>query len=315
MNEVDKIVVCSRSFSKNETLRSILVNNYKYVKFNDEGSSLEGDNLSIFLEGQNKAIVGLEKIDAKLLSSLPELKVISKYGVGTDSLDLMAMQKHKIKLGWTPGINKRSVSELVLCFSLLMLRLVPQANMEVKNGGWNQYKGNQLTDKIFGIVGYGNIGRDLVDLIKPFNCRVLVFDVEKIQDSKNLGVEQVSLEELLALSDIVSLHLPHNNQTNQLIDGAKLKLMKETSILINLARGGIVNEIDLKIALKRNTIAAAAFDVFLQEPPEDEELLNLPNFFATPHIGGISQEAIKEMGMAAIRGLEENSFIDLKSPT
>ena len=303
MNESDSIAVCSRSFSQNQNLRSELKKRYKFVKFNDEGLSLSGQQLIDFIKGNSKTIIGLEKMNKDILVSLPELKVISKYGVGTDNLDLKTMQQEKISLGIKPGVNKRSVSELVLGLTILMLRYLSQANNEVKKGGWNQFKGAQLTNKVFGIVGYGQIGKDLSTLIKPFDCQLLFHDMEELND---IDAEQVSLFELLKRSDIVSLHLPFNEDTKNIINKESFGYMKETSILINLSRGGIVNEKDLKEALISGSIQSAAFDVFAQEPPTDSELLNLPNFFATPHIGGISEEGIEAMGMAAIDGLDDN---------
>ncbi len=307
MNKIDSVAVCSRSFSKNEKLRSELKKRYKHVKFNDEGLSLSGKDLINFTKDQTKIIVGLERMNENILTKLPNLRVISKYGVGTDNLDLHVMKKMGISLGVEPGVNRRAVSELVLCLTILLLRLVPQANAEVKKGGWAQYKGTQLTNKVFGIVGYGQIGRDLASLIKPFECEVLVHDMQELN---NIDGAQVSLPDLLTRSDIVSLHLPFNDKTSNLINKDSFKCMKESSILINLSRGGIVNEKDLKEALLKGIINSAAFDVFSSEPPEDLELLNLPNFFATPHIGGISQEGIEAMGLAAINGLDDNSLIE-----
>ena len=308
MNKEDKIAVCSRSFSQDNYLKEVLKKNYKFIKFNDEGLSLKDESLIKFLKGQNKAILGLEKIDRDILSKLPDLKVISKYGVGIDNLDLQAMKDFGVRLGRTEGVNKRSVSELVICFALSMLRMIPKANNEVRQGIWNQFKGNQLTGKTFGIIGFGNIGRDLIKLLKPFKCRVLVYDIFKIESGILDDAVQTNLDKLLKSSDIVSLHLPYNDSTERMFDENKFKLMRSTAILINLSRGGIVVEEELKQALIDGEISAAAFDVFLHEPPSDQELLNLPNFLATPHIGGIATEAIQAMGMAAIEGLEKNKL-------
>ena len=117
-------------------------------------------------------ICGLEEFSKDILDKLPNLKVISKYGVGIDNLDLQAMAEKEISLGWSPGVNKRSVSELVLALSLSLLRYIPEANTDLKQGRWNQIKGNLLTNKTFGIMGYGNIGQDLCELLKPFNCNI-----------------------------------------------------------------------------------------------------------------------------------------------
>jgi len=308
MNQVDKVAICSRSFSKNPFLRERLTKQYKNTKFNDEGLSLEGDALVGFLENQDKVICGLEVFNGKILSKLPKLKVISKYGVGTDNLDLDTMANREIRLGWKGGVNKRSVSELVLSLTLSLLRLVPQANEDLRKGNWNQFKGNLLTGKTFGIVGYGNTGKDLAELLEPFNCKILIYDVYKINNNESNRSSQVSFDSLFKSSDIISLHLPYNGSTSNLINSKVFSIMKSSSILINLSRGGIVNEPDLKEALKNRVISASAMDVFLQEPPNDMELLNLPNFFGTPHIGGIAIEAIEAMGLAAIEGLDTNQI-------
>lgn len=311
MNLVDKVAVCSRSFSKNTVLRKEILNKYKHVKFNDEGLSLVGDTLVNFLQGQNKVIIGLEKIDESLLSEIQTLNVVSKYGVGIDMINLDAMKKHQVKLGWKGGVNKRAVSELVLCYAISVLRHIPVASREVYEGVWEQHKGNLLTNKTFGIVGYGNIGRDVIDLLHPFDCEILVYDIADFQ--LPLGVKNIkcaSLEELLINSDIVSLHIPLNDQTSMIIDKEKIGLMNKNAILINLSRGGLVDEQALKHALLSSQIAGAAFDVFEEEPPIDNDLIRCPNLLATPHIGGLAKESIMAMGFAAIDGLDNNFIVE-----
>lgn len=307
MNTEDKVAVCSRSFSKNLRLREELCKKYANVTFNDEGKILAGDSLVEFLRGHSKAITALEVIDESILCKLPELKAISKYGVGLDSIDLDAMVRYGKKLGWTGGVNRRSVSELVVAFAILMLRNIVPSSLEVKQGVWHQTPGGLISNRIFGIVGCGHVGKDLVQLLKPFNCRILVNDIKRYPDFYIAnGIEEVELDELMRQSDIITLHVPLNESTFRMIDGHHISLMKKTALLINIARGGIVDESELKIALQGNKIAGAAFDVFNEEPPQDLELLNLKNFIATPHIGGSSAEAIFAMGMAAINGLDEN---------
>lgn len=309
MNNVDKVAVCSRSFSVNKTLRSELLAKYKNVTFNDIGESLNGDSLIEFLKGHSKAITALETIDDYILSSLPELKVIGKYGVGLDMIDMQSMKRHGKYLGWTPGVNRRSVAELALSFALAITHRMIEANNEVLKKNWFQLKGNQLTNKTVGIIGCGNVGKDFIKLLKPFDCRILVYDIKDYSDFyKEYNVESLSLEKLLSVSDIVSLHIPHNKTTSKLISSEKISLMKKGSFLINTARGGIVDEDSLKEALKIGHLSGAAFDVFSQEPPTDIDLLNLPNFIATPHIGGSTVEAILMMGRAAIEGLESKKI-------
>jgi len=309
MNTKDKIAVCSRSFSKNPILRSDLLNKYSNVTFNDMGKALDNQDLYEFLLGHDKAIIALEQIDSQLLNKLPDLKVISKYGVGLDSIQMDAMRRYKIKLGWTGGVNSRSVSELVISLSINLLRHISEANKNVIAGNWFQLMGSQLTRKKFGIIGCGQVGKDLVKLLQPFNCEILVNDIIEYTDFyKQYGVKAMPLEELLSYSDIVSLHVPLDNSTLEMLSKDRLLLMKPTSILINLARGGLVDEIFLTKILTENKIAGAAFDVFLSEPPLNQNLLELTNFISTPHIGGSSKEAVLAMGSAAIKGLDNNEI-------
>ena len=169
--------------------------------------------------------------------------------------------------------------------------------------------GSQLTRKKFGIIGCGQVGKDLVKLLQPFNCEILVNDIIEYTDFyKQYGVKAMPLEELLSYSDIVSLHVPLDNSTLEMLSKDRLLLMKPTSILINLARGGLVDEIFLTKILTENKIAGAAFDVFLSEPPLNQNLLELTNFISTPHIGGSSKEAVLAMGSAAIKGLDNNEI-------
>lgn len=303
------IAVTSRSFSRNPLLRRELELQFAdaAIDFNDTGRSLDGQELIEFLRGHDKAVVALEAITEEVLSQVPELRVISKYGVGTDNLDLEAMRRHGVRLGWTGGVNRRSVSELVISVAISLLRHIPKASNDVMRGIWRQHVGRQLSEKIIGIVGCGHVGKDLVRLLRPFGCRVLANDILDFNDFFfEYDVEPVDLDYLLTQSDIVTLHLPRNESTWNILNSDRLALMKSSAILINTARGGLVDELKLKAMLQRGDLAAAAFDVFAVEPPEDSELIGLPNFLATPHIGGSAEEAILAMGRAAISGLLEN---------
>ena len=307
-----KIAVCSRSFSRNKVLRNELLSRYSNVKFNDKGLSLSGDRLVNFLKGCDKAITALEVVDEKILSQLPDLKVIGKYGVGLDMIDISAMRRHSISLGWTSGVNKRSVSELVVSFAISLLRLIPLAHREVLSGNWSQHIGSLLTGKTVGIIGCGNIGKDLVQLLQNFNCHIIANDIKDYHEFyEKFNIEPVALDLLLTKSDIVTLHIPLNNTTRNILNASKLNMMKPSAILINTARGGLVDEIALKNILRNHHIAAAAFDVFLEEPPKDSELIELENFLVTPHIGGSAKESILAMGMAAIDGLDNNKIPEI----
>jgi phosphoglycerate dehydrogenase-like enzyme len=311
MNTSDRVAVASRSFSRNESLREELLSRYKYVSFNDQGLKLESDSLVNFLSGHSKAIIALEELSSSVLAQLPILKVVSKYGVGIDMLDHSAMSRNGIKLGWTGGVNKRSVSEQVISLCINLLRDISFSNKEIINGIWQQHLGRQLTGLTIGIIGCGFVGKDLVSLLKPFRCKILVNDIISYDDFyKKNDIEKVSKDQLLRRSDIVTLHVPLDQSTLNIISERSLSIMKKNSILINCARGKLVDEIALKQSLVKGNIAGAALDVFSTEPPSDQELIELPNFIATPHIGGSSIDAIQAMGMAAIEGLDKNKYID-----
>lgn len=308
MKNSTPIAVTSRSFSLHPVLREELLARYDNVRFNDQGLALKGDALIDFARGRRKLITALERIDETFLAALPELEVISKYGVGTDMLDKAALIRHGVRLGWTGGVNKRSVTELALSFMISLLHLVPQTSLEVREGGWKNRKGRQLTGRTVGIIGCGHIGKDLTPILRAFGCTVLAHDILDFPEFYAAHqVTPLGLEDLLRRADVVTLHLPLDDSTRNILSAARLALLKPEAVLINTARGGLVDEAALKRMLVEGRLSAAGFDVFATEPPEDLDLLQLPNFLATPHIGGSSEEAILAMGRAAIRGLDENA--------
>jgi D-3-phosphoglycerate dehydrogenase len=311
MNDIDVVGVCSRSFSANPILRKELLARYSKVKFNDAGLTLAGDSLVDFLSGCDKAITALEPVSDLVLSRLPRLRVIGKYGVGLDMIDKVAMHRLGKRLGWTGGVNKRSVAELVIAFAISMLRHVPLSNNEVRSGVWRQAMGGLLTGRVVGVIGCGHVGKDLVKLLRAFDCNVLAYDIQDFPGFyRDHSVAAVELDVLLQQSDVVTLHVPFDASTQGMLSQKRLSLLKPSAVLINLARGGLVDEVALKEMLREGKIMAAAFDVFEHEPPQDVELLNLPNFLATPHIGGSAYEAILAMGRSAIRGLDEHFELD-----
>ena len=310
INSEIKVAIASRSFSRNKILRNEVIERYSNVKFNDNGLSLKGELLVDFLQGITHAIIALEKIDSCILSQLPELQVISKYGVGLDMIDMQAMQKYNVKLGWTGGVNRRSVSELVISFAIALLRHVPASYKEVLEGTWRQHVGGHLSGRTVGIIGCGYIGKDLVKMLQPFDCPILVNDIQMYDDFyKQYNIKVVEKEELLTNSDIVTLHVPLDDSTRNILSAEHLSLMKPDAILINIARGGLLDEDALKQMLMNGKLGGAALDVFAIEPPTDQELLELPNFLVTPHIGGSAYEAILAMGIAAIDGLDNNKIV------
>ena len=320
MNTQDSIAVASRSFSKNNFLITSLKENYASIILNKSGKTLQGDELVKFLMPANKAIIGIEAITDSLLSQLPNLHVISKYGVGLNNLNLKAMKARGIKLGFTPGVNKQSVAELALTLMLTGLRKIHGNNLDILNGNWSQEKGSELYGKTIGLLGFGNIGTKLAELIQPFKCNILFFDerehihqdIADIASELNLDSElihQASLKKVLNESDILSIHLPLLPETENIISSNELNQLKPNICIINTARGGVVNEDHLYSFLLSNPNAFAGFDVYQEEPALNNPLFTLPNFFGTSHRSSLTNEGINSMGMAAINGLDDNIYI------
>lgn len=307
INKSITVAVCSRSFTKNIYLKEKLKKKYKYVYFNNTNKTLKGKDLVKFLKNADKAIIGLEKIDQILIDQIPKLKVISKYGVGLNNIDLKYLKIKKIKFGWEPGVNKRSVSELALFNMINLRRKLFLNNQSISNYQWKQHVGSILTGSKIGIIGCGNIGKDLIHLLQPFNCKIFVNDIVNYNKFyKKYKIIKKSINELLKVSDIVSIHVPLNKSSKNLINKNNLKYLKTSSIIINTSRGGIVNEEDLFKFLSKNKLSVA-LDVYSKEPNFDKRFIKLNNFIGTPHIGGSSKEAIVAMGLSAIKGLTKNS--------
>ncbi len=307
---VRRVAVPAVSFGQHPGLVEHLRKLYPDAKINTERGiyyQREEDTIE-YLRGYEAAIVSFEPITDKVLAALPELRVVSKLGVGLDKIDPAALRKHGVRFGWTPGVNKRSVAELALCGAIAGLRYVMPLNLAMRAGERPlQRMGRQLSGRVVGIHGCGQIGKEFVRLLEPFRCEVLACDIKDYPDFyEDYGVTPVSFDELLERSEVLSIHLQVTNKTRGLYSGEVLDRLRPDCVLINTARGRIVDEEALRVRLKEGRIAAASFDAFALEPPTDDELLNLPNFIATPHIGAASQEARWNMGFTAIQGLTNN---------
>ncbi|HET6956831.1 MAG TPA: phosphoglycerate dehydrogenase [Vicinamibacterales bacterium] len=314
----DAVAVASRSFSRNATLRQELLDRFPRSRFNDVGPTvLTGDALVDFLRGYSHAITGLDVLDAGVFSALPELRVVSKYGVGLDMIDLDAARRHGISIRWTPGVNRQAVAELTICFMIALCRSVVPLARDLAGGGWRHAGGRQISSATVGIVGCGQVGQQVARISRSFGATVVAHDIRSYDDFyRESGVVPMTLEMLLERSDIVTLHVPLDASTRNMIDVRAIAKMKPDAFLINTARGGIVDEEALKEALVEQRLGGAAFDVFAIEPPVDRELLLLPAFIGTPHIGGGTREAVLAMGRAAIQGiLGGSTAIDLTSNT
>ncbi len=301
-----KLAVTSPSFSKHSVLQKEVDKYFPGARLNTSGERLSGDSLVKFVGDADALIVGLEIVDASFLDQCKNLKMVSKYGVGLDNIAVRECEARGIKVGWRGGVNKLSVAEMALGFMLMLGRNLFVTANQIKNGVWNKTGGFQLSGKTVGIIGFGHIGKEVARLLAPFNCELLVNDIIDVKEACiSLNCIECTKEEIFIRADFVTIHAPLTDLTRNLIDIETLGKMKNSSFVINTARGGIVNQNDLKKALKDGLIAGAALDVFDNEPEDDTELFTFPNLIGTPHIGGNAREAVEAMGLSAIEHLRK----------
>ena len=296
-----KVVVTPPAFYKSESLKSKLSSLFPNTVYNQNANYLSGEELIGFLKDADAAIIGRDLVTQDTLNALPQLKMISKYGVGFDNLDLNSIKQRGIELAFTTGINKRSVAELTLSFMVGLCHNIFISAERMKRGEWIREGGQDLSGKTIGIIGCGNVGKEVIKLLKPFGCKILINDIEdRSEFCREQSAIESSFELLIKESDIVSLHVPLTNLTRDMINKNVLKDMKANAFLVNTSRGPVVNSSHLHRALVSKQILGVALDVFCSEPPDDIEFLQLPQLMVTPHIGGNSIEAVEAMGHAAI---------------
>ncbi len=278
------------------------------VKFKDSEARFTEDEFIAFVKGCDTAVIGLDPINARVLDALPELKLVICSSIGLDHVDAAAVRERGVRIAWKAGLNRQSVAELTIALMIDALRKATAYGRGLREGKWpNWREGSHLQGRTVGIHGCGNIGKRVAELLAPFGVTILASDrVDYAEFYKKAGVTPVSPEEMRARSDIVTIHLPKNASTMGLYDAATLDQLRPGAILVNTARGGIVDEAALKERLADGRLAAAAFDVFANEPKIDLELANLPNVVATPHIGGSAREAWEAVARGGFRGFEDS---------
>jgi len=250
-------------------------------------------------------IAGVEPLTPRVMDALPGLKCISRVGVGMDNVDLEYAKQKGIIVVNTPDGPTRGVAELTLAMTLSLLRRIPQADAALKNKQWKKQVGNLIFEKQIGIIGLGRIGRLVAELFRGIGNPVIGFDLypdEKWANEK--GVEMKSLEEVIKQADILTLHVPGNRDKTPVIGEREFEKMKTGSFLINIARGGVVDEEALYRALQNKKLGGAAVDVFSKEPYEGP-LCDLDNIILTPHLGSYAQEGKLQMEIDAVKNLIE----------
>jgi D-3-phosphoglycerate dehydrogenase len=280
-----------------------LLNSMDGVKAVVKTDISEDELAKIIAEFDGLIIRSGTKVTAKVLANPGKLKAVARAGVGVDNVDVAEATRKGILVMNTPGGNTLSAAEHTLALMLSMSRNVVPACNSLKGGEWNRkkYMGNQLSGKVLGLIGLGRIGMAVAKMATGFNMKILGYDPFAVPaDAEKLGVEITDcVERIFKESDYISVHVPKNEQTLNMIGAEQIKMMKPTVRLINCARGGIINEDALYDALSRRAIAGAALDVYSEEPPENMRFAEFENCIVTPHLGASTEEAQIEVAVEA----------------
>lgn len=297
-----KILVTARSFIKTSGRHKELLEQTGYqVVENPLDRPLKEAEMVELIRDADGAILGLDEVTAKVIEAGRQLKVLSRYGVGVDRVDLKAATAAGVVVTNTPGTNHIAVAELTLGLMLSLARRIPEHDRIVKGGSWNRVRGTELAGKTLGIVGLGWISREVIRRAFAFDMRIVVqtaYPDKELAD--HYGVEYLPLERLVREADFISLHCAFTPERADLIGEKELRAMKPTSYLINTARGELVDEGALLVALQEGWIAGATMDAFKEEPATGSPLVKLNNFIATPHIGATTLESVIRMGILAV---------------
>lgn len=280
------------------------------IRLNPHGRRLTAEEVTLLLDGATALIAGTEPLTRDVLAAATDLRVISRCGVGLDNVDRPAAADLGIEVTATSFAHVDAVAELTLAGLLALLRRVAEADRSVRDGRWTKPMGRLLRRKTVGLVGLGRTGQAFARLLRPFDVRLLATDPMADADAAtDLGAELLSLEDLLAQADVVSLHLPYSPDVHHLLDAEALGRMKEGAYLVNCARGGLVDEAALAAALGPGRLAGACLDVFEHEPYEGP-LAASDRTLLTTHIGSYAIESRVAMEIEAVENLLHSAHLE-----
>lgn len=300
-----KVFVSSTSFfqPQNAAAQKLLHQYFDQVVTNDLGVPLKGEQILQRLQGCDAYIAGVDYITADVIEAMPaSVRVISRYGVGVDRVDLAAAKRRGIPVTNTPGANSTAVCELAFALMLAAARNLPQLHQAVTDGAWPRSEGVELAGKTLGIVGLGAIGKRLALRAKAFEMQVLAYDpyFDTAFAAAN-DVTAADLDTLFTQSDVISLHVPLNDATRHMVDKTRIAAMRDGAILINTARGGLIDEAAAAQAIISGKLGGLGLDAFEQEPLKDSPLKGLPRVIFTPHTGAHTREAVAQMGLMSVK--------------
>ncbi len=269
--------------------------------FNELGRALRRDELIARLPEVVATVAGTEPYDEEVFRAAPGLRIVARFGVGHDAVDLAAASRRRVAVAMAFGANHEAVADHAFALMAALAHRILANDRTVRSGGWRTELHRGLHGTTVGILGFGRIGRALARRCRGFEMRVLVHDpLVPAAEVTALGGEPVSLDRLLEAADFVSLHLPLNENTRHLVNAERLARMRPTAFLINTARGGLVDETALAAALREGRIAGAGLDVMAREPPLGSPLLELDNLLLSPHIAGLSEDAVRRMATVCV---------------
>jgi D-3-phosphoglycerate dehydrogenase len=302
-----KILVTPTSFSKDKASKAkeLLEKFADEIIYNPYGRPLTASEVIPMLKGIDGYIAGLDYITAEVIEQAPaSLKVISRYGAGYDRVDIGAAAQKEIVVTNTPGVNSESVADLAFGLMLSVARNISFLDHEVRKGNWPRTTGTELFRKKLGILGLGAIGKGVALRAKGFSMEVLAYDpyIDKSFTQAN-SIMECTFNELIINSDFISIHLPLNEQTSNIINASVIEKMKPGAIVVNTARGGLIDEKAAYEALKSGRLGGLGLDAFDKEPPGDSPLFELNNVVATPHSGAHTREGVNNMGVLAVQNL------------
>lgn len=299
-----RVLVTPRSFGRHDPqLKTELEETVGEVVYNPFGRSLTSSEVQELLPGCDGYIAGLDAIDRAALEAADRLRVIARYGVGVDRVDLEAAREKGIVVTNTPSANSASVAELAIGLMLSLARMIPLANQETRAGKQPRIQGVSLEGKVVGLLGLGAIGKRVARRLQGFDCTVSAYDpAVDAAAAQEVGAVLCSQEEVVTQSDFLSLHVPVLPETRGMVNVSFLVQMKPGAFLINTARGELIDEAALFAALESGHLRGAALDAFAQEPPSrGNPLFSLPQVIAAPHMGAHTDSATNAMGWGALR--------------
>lgn len=268
------------------------------VRINPYGRPLTSSEIVEHASGAQALVLGNDRLDSATIERLPDLRLVVRHGAGFDNLDFEELTRRNIMVANTPSVNSESTADLTFALILDLSRLLTQTINQLKDGLWNKIPGHSLYGKTIGIIGVGAIGMAVARRAMGFGMDILGTDIVQRDEAARYGLLYTSLNELLASSDVVTIHAPLTSATKNLLGAREFRRMKEGALLINTARAGIVRATALEKALLSGHLGGYAVDVYEHEPPQRLEIYDLPNVLTTPHIGSATFETNLRMGMA-----------------